>query len=260
MAVECIHGLDEGLCDTCYPKAVVEQPAAPRTPAVRRTPGTRSAAPRVAGAPVTKLSTLDVAAQRIYHVTHINNLEAILGEGSLVAGAVPAVDVSSEINRELRRTAEVAPGRIVAEYVPFFLAPTATLWVDLRDGAVGAHWSAEARAAAPSDFVMLVTSLGALGAVGESDAVLSDGDPAHSLTRFAATDSTERMLRRLHDTEDALLDAEALALGSVPFEAITVIGVANNRARDAVRALLAASSFTPKVAVYPPWFTAELAS
>ena len=35
---------------------------------------------------------------------------------------------------------------------------------------------------------------------------------------------------------------------------ITLIGVANDRVRAAVRALLAGSGYQPRVAVHPPWF------
>jgi ssDNA thymidine ADP-ribosyltransferase, DarT len=98
--------------------------------------------------------------------------------------------------------------------------------------------------------VMLVSTLGTV-----DSPVLTDGDAAGSLVRFATTlDDTERMLRRLHDTEDAVLDAEALVPGTVPFDSITLIGVANNKVRDQVRELLDESHFAPKVAVYPPWF------
>jgi hypothetical protein len=40
----------------------------------------------------------------------------------------------------------------------------------------------------------------------------------------------------------------------LPFDAITLIGVANNKARDAVKDVLDSSVYTPRVAVFPPWF------
>ena len=64
-----------------------------------------------------------------------------------------------------------------------------------------------------------------------------------------------RMLARLHNTEQ-LLDAEVLVAGSVPFEAVQLIGVANEPQRDRVRGILDDSSARPKVSVYPPWFAA----
>ena len=55
-------------------------------------------------------------------------------------------------------------------------------------------------------------------------------------------------------TRRAKFAAEALAHGSFPIDAVQLIGVANDRVRDTVKDLLADSGFTPKVAVYPPWF------
>ncbi|MBX3099732.1 MAG: DUF4433 domain-containing protein [Salinibacterium sp.] len=188
---------------------------------------------------------MDPAQQRVYHVTHIRNLELVLESGLLSASATPTVDVSSPLTRELRYTAEVVPTRSVANHVPFYLTPTATLWTDLLSGAHDeTRWSAAARAAASVDFVVLVTTVAALG----PDAVVADGDAAASLTRFATGDEIARALTRLHDS-DRWEGAEVLAFDSVPFDAIQLIGVANDRVRDRVRALTGT-----KVAVYPPWF------
>jgi len=233
---ECIHGLEVPLCDACYPKAVVEKPKPART----LTP--RSA--RVAGVNTTKKS-INLTQQRVYHVTHINNLESILDAGAILSEVTPQVDLSTPLTRELRQSAEVAPGRSVADNVPFFLVPNASLWDDLRGGAQDeTRWSAAARASVAADFVFLVTTVAALG----DDAVVADGDAAATFTRFAAGVDRGRMIERLHDTE-AGLGAEVLAPGTVPFDAIQLIGVANDRVRDRVRDFTAT-----KVAVYPPWF------
>jgi hypothetical protein len=250
---ECIHGLDVPLCDICYPKAPVERPRsssartpAPRTPALRSTP-TTGEKPRTARASIT------AATQRIYHVTHMRNLEEMLTSGHLLAHARPVVDVSTPLTRELRATAEAAPGESVADFVSFSLAPDAVNWLELRDGALDTtRWSAAARAAAPPDFVFLVTTVAALG----PSAVVTDGDAAGSLTHFASGVDIQRMLERLHDRPDSRLAAEALVKDSFPFAEVNLIGVAHDRARDKVRDVLATHSpaSSTKVAVYPPWF------
>jgi hypothetical protein len=236
---ECIHGLEIPRCDICYPKAQPEKPVVVRA--------TRAASPRIAGVRTSR-KTIDPTQQRAYHVTHIGNLEAILDADALSADATPLVNLSTDLTRELRLTAEVAPGKSVAGYVPFYLTPTASLWSDLRSGAQDeTRWSAAARAAASVDFVVLVTTVSSLG----PDAVIADGDAAGSLTQFSTGAEIGRALTRLHDAEGFDV-AEALAPGSVPYRAIQLIGVANDRVRDRVR------DFTPtKVAVYPPWFLAE---
>lgn len=190
---------------------------------------------------------------RVYHVTHLRNLPAILESGALVAGAEPVVDVSSDLARELRATAEVAPGSPVDRFVAFSLAPDSDTWAQLRGGAAEPRWSAAARASVPADFVVLVSTVAALG----PDAVIADGDAAGTYTRFASGAEAERMLVRLHDDPEARAAAEALAPDRVELSAIQLIGVAHEPARDDVRGMLAGSPFRPKVAVYPPWFAHE---
>jgi hypothetical protein len=225
---ECIHGLEIPLCAICYPTAAPEKPRAARVSAPR--------APRAAGVTAPRKS-IDVAGQRVFHVTHIRNLEPILRAGGLQAAATPEVDLSTELTRELRRTVELSTGGSVADFVSFFLSPSASLWDDLRRGAEDeTRWSPAARAAASADLVVLVTTVGALGEA----AIVADGD--------AAGDETRRMLERLHGTEAALA-AEVLVKDSLPFTAVQLIGVANDRVRDRVRDLTHA-----KVVVYPPWF------
>lgn len=190
---------------------------------------------------------------RVYHVTHVRNLPAILESGALLADARPAVDISSELARELRSSAEVSPGRSVSDFVAFGLAPDSSAWAELRRGALEPRWSAAARASAPADFVVLVSTVAALG----PDVVIADGDAAGTYTRFATGADAERMLARLHGDPEARAAAEALAPDRVALTAVPLIGVANEPARDEVRHLLAGSGFTPKLAVYPPWFAPE---
>lgn len=242
MPAECIHGFEAGLCDTCFPKAVPEKPKVVRIPA---------SAARKAGASRAGEKPIAIADQRIYHVTHIENLPGILDAGGLVADTRPTVDVSSPLTRELRATAEAAPGTPVSEYVPFYLAPDASAWESLRSGASDPRWSTAAREANPLEFVFLISTARTLA----DDSVIADGDAAGTYTRFAGTEEDrDRMLRRLHGDEEAKVAAEALVKGSFAFDDVHLVGVANDRIRDRVKQLLDEASFSPRVVVYPPWF------
>jgi hypothetical protein len=210
----------------------------------------RHAGGRAAGTILAPSVTL--AEQRIFHVTHEHNLSSILADAALRAGVTPLVDVSSATTRELRQAVDVVDGATVADYVPFYLSPDASRWDELRRGAEGTHWSDAARATKPLDYVILVSTAGELG----PDVVVTDRDAADSTSRFGiGTDGGAPLIRRLRSEDPEFFEPEILAPVSVPFEAITLIGVPNDRVRDRVKRLLADSGgHAPKVSVFPPWF------
>ena len=257
LTVECIHGLAAGLCDQCFPKPTTDKQAgAPastvRPRVIRKLATQRRTAPMTADKP----AVVDAGAKRIFHVTHVRNLSSIVSSGRLfadAAGAAPIVDISSPENREQRRATDVGAGGTVANYVPFFLAPNAYVWDELRAQAADDRLSPDVRRTPASDFVVLVSTVRAAG----QKAVIADRDAADPLTRFTAlaglAELGERLPRRLGD-ENAELAAEFLVRDSFPFDQVTLISVANDKARGEVRAILQSSAFSPKIAVYPPWF------
>jgi hypothetical protein len=260
---ECIHGLEAGLCDQCFPKAVPVLEVV--TAAGQRNARAKAAVTRRAASAASK-TVESVADQRIYHLTHVRNLADILSTGALLSDSSeswttrPTVDISSLETRESRRATAVSGlgSPSVADFVPFFLVPNATIWEDIRSDSPDPRLSSDARGAIASDFVLLVSTVKHAAEHTEDGAiVVTDGDAAHVLTRFAAsTESSERMLRRLRadDSAETIVEAELLVKERFPFELVTLVGVANDRARDEVRAILKSSEHSPKVSVYPPWF------
>ncbi|HYI34497.1 MAG TPA: DarT ssDNA thymidine ADP-ribosyltransferase family protein [Glaciibacter sp.] len=284
MSDECIHGLEDQLCASCFPKAapavattaprVVRAPASKareaaspttlRTAVVAKSPAAASLKPTAVKSPAAP-----VGEQRIYHVTHINNLAQVLSSGCLLADASdawdqrPAIDISAAPTREARREALVAGegSSAAANYVPFFLSPDSEVWNSIRSQDADPRLSKDAYDADAYDFVILVSTVGrARDHAGEDAAAriaVSDGDASAASTRFATTpEASERMLQRLRADQDstAILAAEFLVADQFPFELVSLIGVANDKVRVAVKGILAASDFRPKVAVYPPWF------
>lgn len=282
---ECIHGLDERLCDVCSPKpapVVPPKPVKARTPRVSN-PVPRSSRPaaakRAPGAPVDR--PVDVDAHRIFHLTHLANLTGIAERGALLpdaAGAAPTFDISAADHREQRRattlpelvvdaaadapaepdTAEAEP-RTVADCVPFFATPESRLWADVRTGTPDPRLSEAARESAAADYVILATTVGEVERSSTLVLALDDASaPTAAMT--GRRDAWRRELARLARVEvdegDAhpLASTELLAIGQVPVEAITLIGVANNKARDQVKEVLHDAGLNIRVAVYPPWF------
>jgi hypothetical protein len=291
---ECIHGLDEVLCDVCSPKPAPVIPPkeikarAPRATKVPRS--SRPAAPvRAAGASVDKPINVDV--HRIFHLTHLKNLVGIAERGALLpdaAGANPEFDLSAPGHRDERRAArlpEIAPDatadaaaavddapadeapadaepRTVAHCVPFFATPESRLWADVRTGTPDPRLSADARKSAAADYVILATTVGEVERSAALVLALDEASaPAAPMT--GDRDAMRRELRRLVAVEveegddHPLGHIELLAVGQVPVEAITLIGVANSKARDEVKEILHDAGLGIRVAVYPPWFTRE---
>jgi hypothetical protein len=264
---ECIHGFVDGLCATCNPKPMPEVAVATRPATRTRTASSpRGATVRslraAARIPAGSTPADNLLEQRIYHITHVSNLPAILEAGALVGGSVATLDLLPADLRGERHEIEI-PGRSeksLADYVPFFLTPDAQLWQELRAGREHPRLSSEAGAADALDFVFLVSTVRHVIEL-PAEFVVADRHSEDVTTRFATTqDDAQLMLHRLraHDDGEQLLDAELLVAGQLPLESINLIGVANDRVRQTVRDMLAKSAFTPKVSVYPPWFqTAE---
>ncbi|MES2171131.1 MAG: DarT ssDNA thymidine ADP-ribosyltransferase family protein [Actinomycetota bacterium] len=245
MPDECIHGFQAGLCDTCFPKPV------PVAVAASTTTTTRSRTTTTSRSTVSSRADHKVGEQRIYHVTHIDNLPFIIDAGAVLADQSPAVDISSAETRDARRDTPIGDG-VVADFVPFFLSPNATVWEALRSGRADPRLSPEVRDIPAGEFVILVSTVKVASTM---EVAVADGDAANTFTRFtAAADTNDRALRTLRANDDAILGAELLVKGLFPFEQVSLIGVANDRARDAVKQVLQAAAHEPKVAVYPPWF------
>ncbi len=254
---ECIHGFEAGMCDICFPRATPEpaaavRAAAPRVRVASTRPPTRSLRPSASAPSGPTLPAF--GSRRLYHVTHQRNLESILLDGairSIADGAEPDLDVAARIVRDLRARADVGDGRTVDRFVPLALTPDADRWVELREGAVGAHWSAAARLTGATEYVMLVVSAAKLG----SDVVVANGDASAPATRFSIGEPT-RAVSRAATVDPELVAAEVLVEGSIPLEAVVLVGVPNEPARSKVRAMFQAVETTaPRIVVHTPWFT-----
>lgn len=246
---ECIHGLDTERCDACAPRKPVATDLSAGAVKPTRARAQRSSRSSAS----TNQAAVDPGTRRIFHLTHVKNLEGILAAKQILsdaAGAKPVIDISSPENRELRRET-IAGAAPVASFVPFFLAADAILWEDMRGGTPDYRLSKDARSIPAAEFVMLVGSLHGAGA----DAVIAEGDAADSATRFSAPDTLGgRMPRRFYEEEDSVRSAEFLVPHAFPFSSVTLVGVANDKVRTKVRELIGAHGFTQKVSVYPPWF------
>lgn len=127
----------------------------------------------------------------LYHFTHVSNLASILGSGRLVPDggaaadglAIDVGDAGVKVARR-RRLVPITPGGVVADYVPFYLAPRSPMMFriacDHRDGIVGRYPDGD------DPLVYLVTSMDRLVASG-LEWVATDGNAAASVTQFTSS-------------------------------------------------------------------------
>ena len=263
MTDDCIHGLVAELCDQCTPKAVPVVSGTPSSSASRSRSPRRKPSTRRAPLLSEKATIVDHGTKRIFHVTHLRNLPGILASGCIYAdasGAEPVIDLSSAETRALRRAAAVSSGESVASFVPFFLVPHAEVWAGVLTGTADERLAPAVRALPVAEFVMLVSTMGQISQVGHTGqgefaadgVVLADDDAAAAVTRFTAVEGENLRLPRLDEGRE--LVAELLVQDSFPMGSVALVGVANDKVRGQVRELLRASEFSPKIAVYPPWF------
>ena len=261
---ECIHGFPTELCDICSPRSAPE-PAQKASPAPRRSRATstlrepRTPAPRgrtaAAGTSASAATKgLALSSLRAHHFTHIENLPAIVAAGALLprSEATPSIDVSSGELTAARSAVLTPEGIPLPEYVPFSLTPDSLAWEAVRSGADSPLWSDAARTSRATDFVVLVVPATAFG-----DAVsLADSNAIDADVRFATgREAVGALLRRVQLSDPDLQRVELLAAESVPLDSVAVVGVANDRSRERVRAILAEGAGpAPRVAVFPPWF------
>lgn len=277
MTDECIHGLDLTRCAGCNPAPAPVQVTATKVSTRTRsaTSNRKSPTPRKPATPKNAPPLDDIGQQRVYHVTHVDNLVGILEAHAIFAdasdrwaGERPAIDIAATATREARRAARTTglSDVSVADYVPFALSPNASFWSSVRDGSADGRLASEIGRHSAADFVVLVTTVKSLreshpAAEGDTTplVVLADADAGGAVTRFTTTPTEfARVLGRLRSGDDeALLEPELLVLGSLSFDFVSLIGVANDKVREVVRRMLDQSGYEHRVAVYPPWYVAS---
>ncbi|MCC6561014.1 MAG: DUF4433 domain-containing protein [Xanthomonadales bacterium] len=203
----------------------------------------------------------------IYHITHIDNLSALVGRGALLSdtrireqGLTPQNIAYGNIKARRAATAVTLPPRgVISDYVPFYFCPRSPMLYAVHRDQVPGYEGGQ------TNVVHLVADAERLVAAGlnclhtEGHAAVQpiafhrgcEGFPLLDwpLIRSASWANTvedgDRKRRK---------QAEFLVHGSVPWTAISQIGVIDATIASQVSTLLASAAHCPDVVVQPQWY------
>ena len=203
----------------------------------------------------------------IYHITHRENLAAILGRGELLsdnavgrADAAPVVIGHSHI-KVARGVKPVpcGPGCCVGDYVPFYFCRRSPMLYVISCGSV------EGYSGGQSEVVYLVSSTESVMSA-KLSFVFTDGNAAGSLSKFyddlVHLDKVDWPLMESRYWNNTLEDpsrrhrrqAEFLVLGRFACSLVTEIAVRTHGARAAVQPLVEAAGLSVGINVRPDWY------
>ncbi|MBN8487934.1 MAG: DUF4433 domain-containing protein [Burkholderiales bacterium] len=216
---------------------------------------------------------------RLFHITAIANLPAILGTGALLSknsGAVAGINYQNIAHAGAQSARAVRPvpnppGGLVHDFVPFYFAPRSPMLFAIHGGRVdGCPWR-------QADIVHFETTVENVTALGQpfvfydrnatlafstpytdlahldtavawdliTEAPLLDGYCKFWQNRAAEPRYADRMERR---------QAEFLVRDQVPLHCMTRVGVINAQVQAQVHGLLAQAGVPLTVDVMPSWY------
>ena len=216
---------------------------------------------------------------RLFHITAIENLPAIVAAGCLRAKnsaqmqGIDYTNIAHQSIQERRATKPVSAGRggVIHDYVPFYFAPRSPMLMALHRGQVPDYAGGQegivtlettvshAIAHDPNSFVFYdmnaslayskaYDDLAHLGAVAWD--LLNEPPVLDGFCKYWQSKAEpERYAKRMEKRQ-----AEFLVHGSVPLHAITQIGVCNAHALLRVKAALAGCALERLVFVRPFWY------
>ena len=203
----------------------------------------------------------------IYHITHVDNLPAILAAGALwsdarlkAASASPKNIAHDHIKQRRERTpVTVPPHGVLADYVPFYFCPRSPMLYAFKRGMVSSASGEQ------HDILHLVFDAESLIGAGLT-CVHTDGNAASQPLRFFPGVAGFGDLRweviqsgSWRDTPDdndrkRSKQAEFLVHDAVPWEHVQSIGAMTEATRDRAVAAMASAAHRPPVTLQPDWY------
>lgn len=203
----------------------------------------------------------------ICHITHIRNLQSIIGQGGLWCDYEAAqrnliqqgIAHDHIKQRRMRRRVTVGPGGVLSDYVPFYFSHHSPMLYAIHKGFIADYSGGQ------SEVVYLVSSVECAQAH-SLPFVFTDGHAEIALScQFTDTadltelDWTTIRSEQWADTNEdndskRRKQAEFLVHRFVPWECIEQIGVIDSETARGVQTLLGHLSYSPPVHVRRKWY------
>lgn len=203
----------------------------------------------------------------IYHITHVDNLPAILAADALwsdarlkAAHTQPKTIAHDHIKQRRERTpVTVPPHGVVADYVPFYFCPRSPMLYALKGGMVPSAVGTQ------QDILHLVLDAESLMGAGLA-CVHTDGNAASQPLRFFSGVADVGSLRwdviqswSWKDTPDdndrkRSKQAEFLVHDAVPWAHVQMIGAMTEATREHAIAAMASAAHRPPVTLQTKWY------
>lgn len=203
----------------------------------------------------------------IYHITHINNLPAIIQRGALCCQTTTDHEQLSHVvigdqglkDRRSRRHVPIGPGGVLSDYAPWYFAPRSPMLFVINKRHVPGYNGGQ------NPIVHLVTSAERVRDAG-IPFVFTDGHAYVQFSEFyidlSDLNKVDFQLMREKYWNDTQADndrerrrsAEFLIHHEAPWPLIGAIGVISQAVADEVAKLLPAHETTPPIIVRPDWY------
>lgn len=205
---------------------------------------------------------------KLYHITHIRNLESLIEKGGIMCDSAMNEDCIEHVGiahrhikeRRARKCVPLNPGGTLADYVPFYFAPRSPMLYAIHTGYVEGYSEGQ------GTVLHLVTSVDTI-LTKKLPFVFTDGHAEMAISRFfqdvSDMDQVDWDIMNAtywNDTEQdndrsRRRQAEFLVRDFFPWKLIEEIGVMNDAVADRVDDLLPSSERrSPAVTVQRKWY------
>jgi hypothetical protein len=204
---------------------------------------------------------------RLYHITHIRNLESIIQKGGIMCDSfmndnhIEHVGIAHKHikERRARKRVPLDPGGMLADYVPFYFATRSPMLYAIHTGYVEGYSEGQ------GSILHFVTSVETVLSK-RLPFVFTDGHAEMAISRFfhdvSYLDQVDWEIMKATYWNDTDQDndrrrrrqAEFLVRDFFPWKLIEKIGVMNNEVAERVDDILSSSTKVPVITVQRKWY------